>query len=192
MDEALYKFLKWTAITLGCAWVGWSIYDSFMREHTPGDFEYKRAEQLFADDEYQRALIKYEDALDENPQHIFAMRGKARALLQMDRFDEAMAQYDKVISAQPDLGVNYANRGILFDRLGRYEQAIADYEKALALDPELDEGPHWLTRFLRNQPEKPPTIGDRAKYLRAELAKPPEQRVLRVPEIDEKQRTYKQ
>ncbi|MDH3316009.1 MAG: tetratricopeptide repeat protein [Gammaproteobacteria bacterium] len=192
MDEALYKFLKWTAIALGCAWVGWSIYDSFMREHAPGDFEYKRAEQFFADDEYQRALKEYEDALDENPQHIYAMRGKARALLQMRRFDEAMAQYDKVISAQPDLGVNYANRGILFDRLGRYEQAIADYEKALALDPELDEGPHWLTRFLRNQPEKPPTIGDRAKYLRAELAKPPEQRVLRVPEIDEKQRTYKQ
>lgn len=192
MDDAFYRFLKWTAITLGAAWIGWSLYDSFLREHAPGDFEFKRAEQLFADDEYERALAKYEEALEENPRHFFAMRGKARTLLQMNRFDEALAQYDRVISAQPDLGVNFANRGVLFDRLGRYEQAIADYEKALELDPELDEGPHWLTRFLRKQPEKPPTIGDRAKYLRAELAKPPEQRVLRVPEIDEQQRTYKQ
>lgn len=192
MDDSLYRFLKWTAITLAAVWIGWSLYDSFLREHTPGDFEFKRAEQLFADSEYQRALEKYEDALRENPQHVFAMRGKARTLLQLNRFDESLAQYDKVILMQPETGVNYANRGILFDRLGEYEKAIADYEKALKLDPELDEGPHWLTRFLRNQPEKPPTIGDRAQYLRAELAKPPEQRVLRVPEIDEQQRTYKQ
>ncbi len=192
MDDPIYKFLKWTAIAMVCGWVGWSIYDSFFREHTPGDFEFKRAEQMFADNQYRRALKKYESALKENPDHIYAMRGRARALLQLNRMDEALAQYERVIAAQPDLGANYANRGILFDRMGRYEKAIADYEKALELDPELDEGPHWLTRFLRNQPDKPPTIGDRARYLRAELAKPPEQRVLRVPEIDEQQRTYKQ
>ena len=192
MDDRLYSFLKWTAITLGSAWIVWSFYDSFIREHMPGDFEYKRAEQLFSDDEYERALSLYEEALAANPNHVHAMRGKARALLQLKRYGEALAQYGRVIAAQPELGANYANRGILFDRMGRYEQAIADYEKALALDPELDEGPHWLTRFLRNQPEKPPTIGDRARYLKEQLALPPDQRLLRIPEIDEKQRTYKQ
>lgn len=192
MDDSIYKFLKWTAITLAAAWIGWSLYDSFFREHTPGDFEFKRAEQFFSDGEYGRALERYDAALNENPGHIFAMRGKARTLLQLERYDEALAQYSRVIARQPMLGVNYANRGILFDRLGMYEKAIADYEKALELDPELDEGPHWLTRFLRKQPQKPPTIGDRAKYLREQLEKPPEERVLRVPEIDEQQRTYKQ
>lgn len=192
MDNALYNFLKWTAIVMASAWIGWSIYDSFLREHTPGDFEFKRAEQLFADGEYRAALGMYEDALEENADHHFALRGKARTLLQLERYDEALAQYALAIAAQPDLAVNYANRGILHDRMGEYERAIEDYEKALELDPELDEGPHWLTRFLRNQPEKPPTIGDRAEYLRAQLAKPPDQRVLRVPEIDEQQRTYKQ
>lgn len=192
MDERLYKFLKWTAIALGAAWIAWSLYDATFRERTPGDFEYTRAEQFFSDDEYDRALSMYEDALKANPNHVHAMRGKARTLLQLGRFDEAMAQYDKVISKQPNLGANYANRGILFDRMGRYEKAIADYEKALELDPELDEGPHWLIRFLRNQPEKPPTIGDRMRYLKEQLALPPERRLLRLPEIDEKQRTYKQ
>ena len=190
MDETLYRFLKWTAITLGAAWIGWSLYDSFFREHAPGDFEYKRAEQFFADDEYERALEKYQQALEKNPQHIHAMRGKARALLQLNRFDEALEQYGKVIARQPDLGANYANRGILFDRMGNYEKAIADYDKALQLDPELDEGPHWLTRFLRNQPDKPPTIADRLGYLEAQLAKPPEERVLQMPETDAEQRQY--
>jgi hypothetical protein len=37
---------------------------------------------------------------------------------------------------------------------------------------------------LRNQPEAPPTIADRAAYLRAELAKPESERLLRMPELD--------
>ncbi|MDX1513966.1 MAG: tetratricopeptide repeat protein [Gammaproteobacteria bacterium] len=192
MDDRIYGVLKWTAIALGVAWIGWSVYDSFFREHTPGNFEYKRAEQLFSDEEYDRALNMYNEALHANRKHVHAMRGKARTLLQLERYDEALSQYDKVISEQPDLGANYANRGILFDRMGRYEEAISDYDHALKLDPELAEGPHWLIRFLRNQPDKPPTIADRSRYLKEQLALPPEQRLLRVPEIDEQQRSYKQ
>ena len=54
------------------------------------------------------------------------------------------------------------------------------------------QGPHWLTRFLRKQPEKPPTVKERLAYLEAELAKPEEERLLRIPEVDEAQRSYKQ
>jgi len=76
--------------------------------------------------------------------------------------------------------------------MGRHEEALADYDQALRLDREIASGPHWLTRFLRKQPEAPPTIADRAAYLRAELAKPADERVLRIPEIDAQQRPYKQ
>ena len=93
---------------------------------------------------------------------------------------------------EPDFGGTYANRGILHDRLGSYELAIADYARAMELDPELAEGPHWMTRFLRNQSDAPPTIADRLGYLRAELAKPEDERVLRVLEEDAEQRPYQQ
>jgi hypothetical protein len=73
-----------------------------------------------------------------------------------------------------------------------HEEALADDAQALRLDPEIASGPHWLTGALRNQPEAPPTIADRAAYLRAELAKPEAERLLRVPEADEQQRPYKQ
>ena len=69
---------------------------------------------------------------------------------------------------------------------------MSDYSRALELDPEIASGPHWLTRFLRNQAEAPPTIADRAQYLRAELAKPAAERLLRQPEDDAAQRPYKQ
>ncbi|NIP73203.1 MAG: hypothetical protein GWO16_09335, partial [Gammaproteobacteria bacterium] len=61
----------------------------------------------------------------------------------------------------------------------------------LRFDPSLGEGPGWLTRFFRNQYDRPPTIADRAAYLEEELAKPPGERTLRVPERDRQQRSYK-
>ena len=76
--------------------------------------------------------------------------------------------------------------------MGEYQKAIADYEKAVQLDRSVADGPHWLTRFLRLQAEKPSTVADRAGYLREQLAKPESERVLHVPEIDSAQRSYKQ
>jgi len=192
VDESLYRFLKWTAVALACAWVGWSIYDSFVGGRAPGDLEFLEAETLFEDRAYERALRRYEDALEVTPGHLHALRGKARALLELGRFEEARAAFERAIARDPDFGATYANRGILHDRMGEYQAAIADYERALALDPELAEGPHWLTRFLRNQPEKPPTIAHRLRYLQAELAKPGPERLLSVPELDREQRSYKQ
>jgi len=191
-DEGLYPFLKWTAIMLVAAFVGWSVYDSFFSSRGPGDTAYIEANTLFADGYYERALVKYEEALRESPDHFHASAGKARTLLQLGRHQEALAVYEEVLARRPEFAAAYANRGILYDRMGRYRDAVADYERALALDPELAEGPNWLTRFLRLQPEKPSTIDERAAYLRAELDKPPGERLLRLPEIDQAQRPYKQ
>jgi len=187
-----YQVLKWIAIVLALVVTGSLLYTTFVVGRSPADQAYLEAEQFFADGEYERALPKYTEALAHDPDHFHALRARGRTLLQLGRNEEALALYDQAIEQQADFAPLYANRGILHDRMGKYEQAVEDYEHALRLDPELDEGPHWLIRFLRLQPEKPPTIGDRARYLRDELAKPEEQRVLRVPEIDAQQRSYKQ
>ena len=221
MDKRLYRFLKWTAILFTLAWVGWSFYDSMISPRNPGDMAYLEANKLFEDGAYQRALDKYGEALNADPDHIHAMRGRARSLMQLGRVEQALAAFDAAISLEPDFGATYANRGILRDRLGRYEKAVEDYTRALAafdaaisrepdfgatyanrgilrdrlgryekavedytraleLDAELADGPHWLTRFLRNQPQKPPGIAERAAYLREQLAKPANERVLLV------------
>lgn len=192
MDKRLYNFLKWTAIALTIAWIGWSIYDSMVAPRNPGDLPYLEANTLFEDGEYERALASYDEALRIDPNHIHALRGRARSLMQLGQSPQALAAFNTAIALAPDFGATYANRGVLHDRMGRYQQAIDDYERAVALDPELVEGPHWLTRFLRNQPEKPPGVAERAAYLRAELAKPESERLLRVPELDAEQRSYKQ
>ena len=109
----------------------------------------------------------------------------------LEQYDEALGVFNKVIEQEPEFSASYANRGILHDRMQNYTAAIADYEKAIQLDPEIADGPSWITRFLRNQAEKPPTILDRMKYLQVEMSKPEDQRVLQLPNKDEKQRPYK-
>ena len=194
--------LKAVAIVMVVAFVGWAAYDNFFGSVAPGDMAYHAGNQAFEDGLYERAAAEYRAALQANPDHIYALRGLARSLHLAGRHDEALVLYDEAIARTPEqpqdegeraaLAATYANRGILLDTMGRHEEALADYTRALEADREVAKGPHWLTRFLRNQPEAPPTIADRAAYLRAELAKPEAERVLRVPEIDAQQRPYKQ
>lgn len=191
MDEGIYKFLKYVAIVLVFGWIGWTIYDSFFLERIPGNTAYQEGDIFFQDGEYEQALRKYETALEARPDAPHYVRAKARTLMQLDRYKEALQWFNQAVELQPFFGGAYANRGILFDRMGEYEKAIEDYEKAIQLDETVAEGPHWLIRFLRNQPEPPPTVSDRLAYLKQELAKPESERVLRIPEEDEKQRTYK-
>lgn len=191
MDPRLYQFLKYTAIAFALAWVSWSVYDSFFVERAPGDADYHAANRLFEDGDYERALTAYKDALDKDVQHVHSVRGLARTLLQLGRYDESLVEFNNAIAMEPDFGGTYANRGILYDRMGQHERALEDYLTALQLDPEIADGPHWLIRFLRNQPERPPGIAERAAYLTTELQKPASERKLTHSEADDAQRSYK-
>lgn len=191
MDERLYRFLKWTALVMALGWVGWSAYDFLLRGKEPGEVERAAAARYFADGHYEQALQSYERALEINPDLLAARWGMAETLIKLQREGEAISLYDELISLKPEMAALYANRGIAHDLLGEPEAALADYDRALALDEEIGEGPGLMTRFLRNQPEKPPGIAARADYLRAQLALPPGQRVLRDPELDQAQRPYK-
>lgn len=191
MDERLYRIFKYVAIALTVAWIGWSIADTFFLERVPGNTAYQEGNNYFEDGEYRPALDKYDEALAAQPDSPVYVRAKARALMQLGRNDEALLWFNRAADLQPFFAGTYANRGILYDRMGEYHKAIADYQKSLKLDESVGEGPNWLVRFLRNQPERPPTVADRLAYLKEELAKPEDQRLLRVPSLDAKQRTYK-
>jgi len=191
METKRYKVLMTLAIVLTVAWIGWSVYDGVIVEAIPGDSRYLAGNSYFEDGRYNEALAEYQAALAIDPDHFQAGRGKARSLMQLGKNEEALTVFDGLIEKHPDFAAIYANRGILHDRMGRFQAAIQDYEKALQLDPKLADGPHWLTRFLRNQPQRPPTIADRARYLKEQLDKPESERVLRLPEEDKRQRPYK-
>ena len=167
------------------------VYGRTYGEDTPGDYQVRTGNYRLEDGFFEEAIQQFETALDKNPKHPGAHMGLAITFLQTGRPEEAIAKFDQVVSLDPKMAPAYANRGIAWDRLGEYENALADYRTALELDATLVKGPGWLWRFLRNIDEKPSTVRDRAVYLEAELSKPAAERLLQVPDEDEKQRMYK-
>jgi len=160
-------------------------------EKVPGDYLVKKGNYRLEDGQPAEALKEFSLALEKNPDHIEAHLGLAITLMQLGKDNEALEEFDKTIAMDPKNAVAFADKGILLDRIGRYQEALENYKKALSLDSELLEGPGFLWRFLRNISEKPPNVLARAQYLESELSKPEKERLLKVPEIDEKQRMYK-
>ena len=180
------------AIVLVCLVIfGYFYFQFTVRENVPGENRYRLANHYLEDGKYDEALKIFNEVLSNDPDYKEAHLGKALTLLQMENYEGATESFNNAIELDGNFAAAYANRGILYDRTGRFENALTDYRKALELNPDLAEGPGWLWRFLRNIPDKPPTIVDRADYLEAELGKQEDERLLSVPEIDKQQRMYK-
>ena len=178
------------ALLLFAAVVAFVLYWRTAVEDTPGDYHVKTGNYRLQDGQYDRAIAEFDLALEANPGHPLAYLGIALALMHQNRHEASLEAFGHALALDDSLAVAYADRGILHDRMGQHDLALRDYRRALALDPKLADGPGWLWRFLRNIPERPPTIADRAAYLEAELRKPPEERLLRRPEIDAQQRMH--
>lgn len=190
-DTGLYRILVWMAIGTALLVVAVTVYDLAFKEEVPGELNYRRGNLRLEDGEYAKALIEFDLVLAQSPLHSAAYLGRGLTLMGLGDNAGALESISRAIDLNPEFGAAYANRGILYDKIGEPEKALPDYRKALQLDAELGEGPDWFTRFFRIQPERPPTISDRAAYLERELKKPSSQRLLKVPEIDAAQRSYK-
>lgn len=187
----IHKFLKWIAIIGGIAWLCLEFYRHFAGLG-PGDLNYVDGNNVFKDGHYERAAGYFQKAVEENPRHQAALIGLTNSYVQLKKFPEALDTVEKAIGINPKFAGNYATRGIIYDHMGDYKQAIADYEKSLTMDPEVADGMHWLTRLLHNVQEKPPTVADRLGYLKYQMQLPASQRVLKMPELDGKQKPYEQ
>lgn len=168
----------------------------------PGDYETEMGGNRLQEGKYEEALRHFEAALDEMPNHRGALMGRALVYLQLGAYDRARAEFDSLIAyleanLEPDdrtgrgtLAGAYANRGIMYDRMGEYEKALADYVRAVRIDEGAVSGPGLIDRVVYGTPE-PATVRKRAVYLAEQLALPEDQRVLRVPELDSRQRMHK-
>jgi len=199
--RVLRRFIILMGILTFAAFSTWGVVH-MMSTRAPGDYHTRAGDILLSDRKYDEAIASFNKALAEMPDHRGALMGRAIAFLQSNRVAEAKAEFTRLIdylkrTLEPDdptgrgtLAAAYANRGILLDRQGEYEKAFADYVEALKTDMEVLDGPTLFDKILYGTP-RPSTVQKRALYLRQQLALPPGQRLLRVPEIDAEQRMYK-
>lgn len=199
--RVLRRFIIIAALATFVAFSGWMVTKMFVSSE-PGDYYTREGDIRLGDGHYADALESFNKALGEMPDHRGALMGRALVFMRSGQEREAMAELSYLIRflnrtlAADDrtgggvLAAAYANRGITHDRAGRYEKALKDYISALQTDAGALEGPGLFDKIIYGTP-RPSTVRDRAIYLKEQLALPSRERLLRVPEIDDKQRMYK-
>lgn len=199
--RVLRRFIILCAIGTVGMFTIWTVTTMIINEE-PGDYYTREGDIRLGDKKYQEAIEAFNKALAEKPNHRGAVMGRALAFIQMGKNKEAVAELTHLIkflekNLEPDdstgrgsLAAAYANRGILKDRQEKYKAAFDDYVMALKTDQGILDGPTLFDKILYGT-SKPSTIRDRAVYIHKQLQLPPEKRLLKVPEIDQKQRMYK-
>lgn len=189
------------AVATFVMFTAWAVVKQFVQA-PPGDYEVRQGDILLGDRKFAEALAAFDAALERSPDHRGALMGRAIVFLQTEQHEEAEAELTHLIdflqkTLEPDdptgrgtLAAALANRGILYDRTGRYAQALADYKASLAVDAGAVDGPNLFHKILYGN-SRPATVSKRAEYLSQQLALPEDQRVLRIPEFDERQRMHK-
>ena len=134
----LKRFIVYLAILTVATFLGWDMLRDYVRQE-PGNYDTKRGDQLLTAKDYEEALIHFNLALEESPNHRGALMGRALVFIVTERLDEAIAELDYLIdhlnkTLEPDdktgigtLAAAHANRGILYDRRADYERALEDY-----------------------------------------------------------------
>jgi tetratricopeptide (TPR) repeat protein len=144
----------------------WDVIGDFV-DRPPGDYHTEVGSNRLVDGRYDEAMEEFNKALEESPDH---------------RPDDP--------TGQGVLAAAFANRGIVHDRRGQYQDALADYIAALRTDAGAVEGPDIFQKILLGG-DQISTVRKRAEYLHKQLQLPEEERLLRVPELDEQQFMYK-
>jgi tetratricopeptide (TPR) repeat protein len=179
----------------------WMVVRGFL-DRQPGDYYTRQGDNRLGEGKYDEAMESFKQALREMPNHRGALMGRALVYIRTNRDSEAVSELTHLIeylekalesddaTGRGTLAAAYANRGIVNDRAGNYEKALADYVRALQTDEGALSGPSLFDKIIYGTP-KPSTVRDRAIYLKQQLALPEGKRLLRVPDIDKKQRMYK-
>jgi tetratricopeptide (TPR) repeat protein len=90
---------------------------------------------FFNQQNYERAISSYRQAIDINPKFAPPYNSLGYALRQVGDYagaEDAFQRYTELIPDQPN---PYDSYGELLLKMGRYDESIASYEKALAIDP---------------------------------------------------------
>jgi tetratricopeptide (TPR) repeat protein len=197
--NVLRRFVILMAVLTVVAFSWWAIHGYLNRP--PGDFQVNRGDIHLKTGEWEEALEDFNLALEQRPDHRGALMGRALVYLNTGRDNEAEAELKYLIdylkrTLEPDdptglgtLAAAYANLGILYDRQGHYEDAAANYIEALKTDEGAIDGPNIFDRILYEA--RPSTVRDRAIYILEQLKLPEEERLLRLPEFDARQRMHK-
>jgi len=118
---------------------------------TLADVYYIRGLMFCSKEEHVNALSDFDEAVKNNPEHLFALRCRGQANLDTENFDQAINDFNEVYqyvlnnpnnaadgiaaSAKSNLVNAFSGRANAYFKKEEYANAICDYEKVLEFTP---------------------------------------------------------
>jgi len=93
------------------------------------------AEEYIEGDDYDSALVAYDELLQRDPDNLVYLRDRANTHMLRGGYDYAVRDYDYLLKQreEPDADLYY-NRGCAHLAAGRLEHAISDFDKSISLN----------------------------------------------------------
>jgi tetratricopeptide (TPR) repeat protein len=102
----------------------------------PFNEAFTRAKREADQEQYDKAIADYTEAIRLKPDFADAYANRAFAYGSLEQFDKAIADCNEAIRLQPDSAEAYKNRGGAYCNLRQYDKAIADCNEAIRLQPD--------------------------------------------------------
>lgn len=104
-------------------------------EQSPSDLVNLGNELFISEGKSEEAIKYFDNAIEIDPNYVYAYTQKGYALIFLGNYDEAMSQFDKSIKLDSKFSWAFDCKAYLLDLIGRYDEAIKCYDTALEIDP---------------------------------------------------------
>ncbi|MEM8722384.1 MAG: tetratricopeptide repeat-containing serine protease family protein [Cyanobacteria bacterium P01_G01_bin.39] len=88
-------------------------------------------------EDYQGAIVEFNQALAINPNDFDALSGRGQAYFSLRDFDAAEQDFAAVLQRNSNNAISFVYRGNAYLGLGEQDKAIADFNEAIRIDPNL-------------------------------------------------------
>ena len=82
---------------------------------------------------YEKAIEKYDKALEIKPNYAEALHKKGRALVMIGKYKEAIECYDKALEIEPNDTNAWKDKGLALEKIGKKKEAKEYFKKAREL-----------------------------------------------------------
>jgi len=120
------------------------------RLRTADEFN-SRGREFLNENEYDRAIADFSEAVKLSPDTYDYYDNRARAYFNKRDFDHAISDYDQMIRLRPDNYRAYLNRANAYHLNGNIDRAIADLESVLRINPNFPPAQQYLERLRKDR-----------------------------------------
>jgi len=109
---------------------------SKLRKETTAEVQKQKGNKAFKRRDYEKALRRYQEALDEMPFLVPVLSNMAQCHLKLKNYDDTIEYCSRALFLKPSWVKAYSRRALAKRRKGMFQEALNDLEDGLKVEPE--------------------------------------------------------